>query len=168
MTQLTRSRILLGCWMTMLVWSLVGLMGGVAWAQTPAVPTEFQFLLLPATGDPMTLTPILTVTTTIGPTQNCGRTPTPTPPPTTAVNPLLFEYPDPFTPGKACQLSFPTTIAAGTYQWAGILRAPTCNPTGTATLTPCPGPRAAGVPATFQRVNQVPAPPAPTGLRVSQ
>lgn len=136
-----------------------------AQTSTPAQITEFQLLILPGTGDPATLAPVATQTTTIGPTANCGLDSPTTPPPTTAVNPTLFWLNDPFTAGKACRLSFPTNLPAGTYQWAGVFRAAQCNPTGTQVISPCPSDRSApGVPP-FSIVNLTTKPPVPTGLR---
>ena len=140
-------------------------MAAFAQTSTPAQITEFQLLILPGTGDPATLAPVATQTTTIGPTANCGLDMPPGQPPATAVNPTLFWLNDPFTAGKACRLSFPTALPAGTYQWAGVFRAAQCNPTGTQVISPCPSDRsAAGVPP-FSIVNLTTKPPAPTGLR---
>jgi hypothetical protein len=147
------------------------LIASSAGAQTsiPAVPTQFQVLILPTTGDPLTVAPITTQTTSIGPTQNCGIDPatlTNVPGPS-ATNPVLFALDDPFTAGRACRMSFPTGLMAGNYRWAGVLIAPSCNPTGTQVISPCPGPRSVGQPP-FSIVNPNPQPPAPMGLRFIQ
>jgi hypothetical protein len=141
----------------------------VARAQTdvPATITQFQLLVLPGTGDPLTATPITTQTTTIGATQNCGIDPATLPPPASSpvTNPLLYTLDDPFTPGRKCRLSFPTGLAAGTYQWAGIFIAASCNPTGTQVLTPCPGTtRGVGTPG-FSIADRISRPPVVTGLK---
>lgn len=137
-----------------------------AQTSTPAPITEVQVLILPATGDPLTLAPVSTQNITIGPTANCGLDPASVPPVpagTTVVNPLLFSVDDPYTTGKKCRLSFPTGLAPGSYQWAGVFRAATCNPTGSQVVSPCPGPRSVGQPP-FSVVNRVAPPAAPTGL----
>lgn len=136
-----------------------------AQTSTPATPSEFQLLVLPGTGDPATVAPVLVVTTTIGPTANCGLDRPTTAPPTSAVNPTLFYVDDPFTAGKACRLAFPTALPAGSYQWAGVFRAAQCNPTGTQVISPCPSLRSAAGTPPFSVVNLTTAPPAPSGLR---
>ena len=136
-----------------------------AQTSTPAQITEFQLLILPGTGDPATLQPVATQTTTIGPTANCGLPMPTTQPPATATNPNLFWLNDPFTAGMACRLSFPTNLPAGTYQWAGVFRAAQCNPTGTQVISPCPSDRSAAGTPPFSIVNLTTKPPAPTGLR---
>lgn len=138
-----------------------------AWAQTPtpAPITEFQVLILPMTGDAATVAPIATQNTAIGPTSNCGQPKPTTPPPTTAVvNPKLFYLDDPYTIGRACVLSFPQALPAGSYRWAGVFVSASCNPTGTQEISPCPSARTAGVP-NFSVSNPTTAPPAPTGVR---
>ena len=133
----------------------------------PSTPTQFQMLVLPPTGDPMTSAPVRTQTTSIGPTQNCGIDPATLPPPATGpvVNPLLFILDDPYTAGRVCRLSFPTGLEVGNYQWAGVLIADSCNPTGSMEIKPCPGPRSVGQPP-FSIANTILEPPAPTGLRL--
>jgi hypothetical protein len=142
------------------------LMPALAQAQTttPAVVTQFQLLILPTTGDPLTVTPITTQTTTIGPTQNCGIDPAAIgTPPALSVNPLLYAMDDPFVAGKKCRLSFPTTLSAGNYRWAGVFIAATCTNAAGQPQTNCIGPRAVGQPP-FSIANLLTAPGAPTGL----
>jgi hypothetical protein len=140
-------------------------------AQTPgpAAPTQFQLLILPPTGDPLTLVPVATQTTAIGATQNCGIDPSNiTPPPANPINPLLFAMDDPFTPNKKCRLSFPTVLPAGQYQWAGVMIAPSCVPVpGGPTVSPCASARGVGTPP-FSIVNPVLPPGAPTALQLTQ
>jgi hypothetical protein len=139
-----------------------------AQTDTPAPITEFQLLILPGTGDPATSTPVQTTTTTIGPTANCGLAPSTNPPPTgTVINPGLYELNDPYTAGRVCRMAFPQAVPAGSYQWAGVLIAASCNPTGSQVISPCPSPRTVGVPP-FSIVNRILRPPAPTGLRLTQ
>lgn len=140
-----------------------------AQSTVPASPNQFQVLILPPTGDPLTISPITTQTTSIGPTQNCGidAAQIPPPPPAPVNNPLLFAVDDPYTAGRKCRLSFPTGLPAGQYQWAGVWIAPSCNPSGQAAITPCPSPRAVGQPP-FSIVNLVNPPAAPTGLTFTQ
>lgn len=140
-----------------------------AQVSTPAIPTQFQLLILPPTGDPLTVMPVNMQTTAIGPTQNCGIDPATVSPPAQApvINPLLFTLADPFTAGKVCRLSFPTALNAGNYQWAGIFVAASCTPGGGPVVTPCPGPRAVGQPP-FSVVNPVTPPGAPSDLMLRQ
>lgn len=134
---------------------------------TTTLPTEFRFLLLPATGDPATLAPLSTQTTGIGATQNCGIDPATLPPPATGtpINPTLFTLDDPFTPNRKCRLSFPQALTAGNYQWAGEFVAPSCNPTGAQVVSPCPSPRSVGQPP-FSVANRTNRPVAPIGLQI--
>lgn len=142
----------------------------LAQAQTPSVsaPTAITILLLPGTGDPLTLAPINSFTTAIGATQNCGIDPASIAPPPTApvVNPLLYTLEDPFTAGRRCRLGFPTGLPAGSYQWAGVFNA-MCVPNTGGSPVPCTGPRAVGQPP-FSVVNPVLPPGAPMGLTFTQ
>lgn len=139
-----------------------------AFAQTPspAPITEFQLLILPMTGDPATSAPVATQNTTIGPTANCGFPAPTTPPPTQpVVNPSLFYLNDPYTTGRVCKLAFPQSLPAGSYRWAGVFIAATCNPTGTQEISPCPSARSAeGIPP-FSVSNPTTPPPVPINLR---
>lgn len=91
--------------------------------QTP-LPISVDVLVLPATGDPTTVTPIATRNIAISPTLNCGITGQGMLCPIPCDNPSgLLEFEDPFTLGKFCRVPAPANLPNGKdYRIVGFYR----------------------------------------------
>ncbi len=103
-----------------LVWCLwcLGLAPTTSSAQVIIQPTPPGFervdiLVLPPTGDPMTVAPIATRSTPVSATTNCNFAPTPPGGTLPLVNPVAAEFDDPFTPGRVCRVPLPDNLPAG-------------------------------------------------------
>jgi len=134
----------------------------------PAVPNAVDVLVLPPTGDPLTTPPLKVVTTAISATSsNCNKASVPAL--ASATNPFLGQVDDPFHAGRSCDVAIPTGLPDGSgYRVVAIAVATTCNPTGTAVVSPCPGSRSAvGVPP-FSILSTVSPPAVLTGVHLTQ
>lgn len=87
-----------------------------AFAQTtvPAVPVNVNILVLPATGDPVTVAFVASRMSAISATStNCNLAAIAVPT-GTLVNPTTAEFDDPFTAGRKCRAPLPIGLANGT------------------------------------------------------
>lgn len=87
-----------------------------AFAQTtvPAVPANVNILVLPATGDPVTIAFVASRMTAISATStNCNLAAIAVPT-GTLVNPTTAEFDDPFTVGRKCRALIPIGLPNGT------------------------------------------------------
>jgi hypothetical protein len=147
-----------------------------AMAQTPiAKPTTVDVLVLPATGDPNTVAPVVPArSTVIGaidaggvfvPNAQCGRQPLP-PGALPLVNPTQVEFDDPFSQGFKCVAPLPTGIPTGSgYRAVAIAIADNCTVDG-ALISPCPSARSDVAIPTFQVAPAMQAPVILTGVAV--
>lgn len=167
------------CWRASALWLVFVLLSAPVHGQTStgALPTSVDVLVLPATGDPTTVAPIATRTTTIGTlnTANgtvtgnaqCGRSPL-ADPAIPLVSPTTAEFDDPFAAGKKCVALLPIGLPDGAgYRAVMIATAPTCQPTaGGKPLTPCPSQRSLVGTPPFSVASVKTPPAALTGLVV--
>ena len=140
-------------------------------ALAQATLTSVTVLVIPQTGDPLTVAPItcgagpcaLTVPT--APTATiCGK-PQGVPATGTPVNPTLLQIDNPYNTATACELSPPTGIPNGTYRFVSYFTASGCVIPPSTTPTTCDTVRS-NVTGPFQQVQAVPPPAAPTGARI--
>jgi len=142
------------------------LFASVAFAQptVPAVPTSVDVLVLPATGDPLTVAPIATRNTPIGVATLCNLAAS-TPDASPITNPRSMEFTDPFTAGRVCRVPMPTGLPVGTgYRAVALLVAPTCSPDGVTAVTPCRSLRSAVGTPPFSVAPILTLPVTPTNL----
>jgi hypothetical protein len=141
----------------------------IAQTTTPALPNSVDILILPATGDPVTIAPIANGTrnTVITPTLNCNL-PASAPGTGPMVNPTIGEFDDPFTAGRVCRVPLPVGLANGTgYRGVAVFIANTCDVGGVPT-TNCRSPRSAvGIPP-FSVAPILTTPVSPTNLGIRQ
>lgn len=148
------------------------------WAQSklPGTPTSIDIYVMPATGDPLTGTPVGSANTVIA-TQNgtvvtanaqCGKDPMVGPFPPVTTNPKAIEVmPDPFNNAKVCWANVPTGLPNGNgYRVTATFTMPSCIPNGV-TVSPCPSAKvlaadAAGTPLLFNLAPIPDRPVAPT------
>lgn len=139
--------------------TLLASIPSLALAQTPAVPTTVDVLVIPPTGDPQTAAPIAGRATAISATStNCNLPVTPGTENPNPTNPVTVGFDDPFNPGRQCNAPFPTGLNAGSYRVVALFTAPTCS-----TATPCPGPRSTQA-LPFSVAPVLTQPVRPTGL----
>lgn len=147
----------------------------VAYAQPLAQPLSVDVLILPATGDPTTVAPVVPArNTVIGavdaggifvPNAQCGRQPLP-PGALPLVNPTQVEFDDPFTPGFKCIAPLPAGIPNGAgYRAVAVAIADNCTVNGVA-ISPCPSVRSAVAIPTFSVAPAQQAPAILTGVAV--
>ena len=132
----------------------------------PALPNSVDILILPATGDPLTVAPIATRNTLISSTSNCNLTASPPDGTSPLVNPTQAEFDDPFTAGRVCRVPLPGALPDGTgYRGVAVFIANTCTIDGQP-QTNCRSPRSAvGIPPF--NVSPILTPPvAPTNLGI--
>lgn len=124
------------------------------------VITSADVLVLPATGDPVTIAPMATRNTVVSATSASCNQAAMAVGPTPLINPTNGEIDDPFNAGRKCRLAIPVGLPNGTgYRAVALFRA-TCD--GVA----CQSPRSAvGVPP-FDIAGTPALPAAPTGLAV--
>lgn len=134
-------------------------------AQTtqPATPTSVDILVLPATGDPLTVAPLGTRNTVISATASVCNLAASAAPTTPLINPTSAEFADPFTAGRVCKVPMPTGLPNGAdYRAVAVFNAPACD------VTPCRSPRSAvGVPS-FTVAPILTIPVTPTNLAIRQ
>lgn len=138
-----------------------------AQSSTPATVTQVDVLILPPTGNPLTVAPIAARSTLISATSaNCNLTPS-TPPPTPLVNPTTVVFDDPWHQGQQCSAAIPTGLAIGTgYRAVGIFEAPSCTNAAGVVVSPCLTARSdLGIPP-FNVASVLTTPAAPTGVGV--
>ncbi len=110
--------------------------------------TSVDVLVLPPTGDALTVAPIAVVNWPIAPTINCGFMPSP-PSQNAVVNPTYVEFVDPFTVDRACHLPLPELPNGLGYRAVAVFIAEMCTVAGVP-QTNCRSPRSAlAVPLTF-------------------
>lgn len=146
---------------------LAVLLASVASAQTVAVPTSVEVMVISPGADTSTAVPVATKSTPISITDsNCGITTVPAAGPTPLVNPTRVYFDDPFTVGRFCRADIPTGLPnANGYQAVARFVAPQCT-INNSTVTPCPSPRSAtGVPI-FDVIPIINPPNVPMNLRV--
>jgi hypothetical protein len=141
-------------------------------AQTPAPAPihRVTLLVIPMTGDPMTVPPVTcgatpcTRTTAISATSAACNQPltVASPAPT---NPTEAAENDPFNAGRDCRFPFPTGLPDGTFMIAAVHESDNCIIPPSTSPTPCTGPRSM-VAGPFSVVSPRTAPPAPTGVRI--
>jgi hypothetical protein len=138
-----------------------------AFGQTtqPALPTSVEILVLPPTGDPLTVAPIATRTTLISATSarcNLATTANPT---GTLTNPTKVRFTDPFTTGRQCEADLPAGLPNGTgYRAVAVPVAPDCVIAGT-NITVCRGQRSqVAIPSPFDVVPVLGPPTILTGV----
>lgn len=113
-----------------------------AQTSTPALPNSVDILVLPATGDPVTIAPLATRNTVIAAATNCNL-PASATGPTPLVNPTIGEFDDPFTSGRVCRVPMPVGLPNGTgYRGVAVFIANNCEVGGVPT-TNCRSPRSA-------------------------
>lgn len=142
---------------------------------TEIPPQRLSLLVIPATGDAMTVPSIAASTINVPSTGTgpCNLLPSsaPTLPPP-YVNPRTARVPDPFNAGRECEFLFPTTIAGGapipngSYRITAVAVSDACVTAPSPTPVTCEGPRTA-VSVPFSVVLSA-RPAALTGLRISQ
>lgn len=140
-------------------------------ALAQATLTSVTVLVIPQTGDPLTVAPITcgagpcAVTVPIAPTATiCGKTQQP-PATGTPVNPTLLQIDNPYNAATACDLVPPTGIPNGTYRFVAYFSASGCVIPPSTTPANCDTVRS-NVTGPFQQVQAVPPPAAPSGARI--
>lgn len=139
---------------------IFALLTAPAWAQTPtlALPTSADVMVIPSTGDPITIAPIATRNTLVSPAL-CNLTPSPAGALSPLINPTGAEVSDPFLPpssGRVCRLAMPVGVPNGTgYRAVAVFNADCSG-------VPCSSPRSlVGIPP-FDIVGTRVPPAAPT------
>lgn len=140
-------------------------------SEAQATLTSVTVLVIPSSGDPLTVAPITcgagpcSVTVPIAPTAViCGKTQQP-PATGTPVNPTLLQIDNPYSAATACELSPPAGIPDGTYRFVSYFTASGCVIPPSTTPTVCNTTRS-NVTGPFQQVQAVPPPAAPSGARI--
>ena len=133
-----------------------------SFAQAPALPNNVNIMVLPPTGNYLTVNPLKTQWSQV--MQNGSDCNLDAPATATTLNPTYAYFRDPWRPTKFCRAKMPTGVPNGNgYRTVGVFETPTCQTSATSDFrTPCRSVRSMVAPTTFSVSGQAwIAPPLP-------